>query len=214
MDDAQERHLRIVKASGSGNYEEGFVVQVILDGESVRGPLRLLDPFSQAEHADLRWYLEQYAAQEPFESNKAQAVAASIQRYTKELHRQLDLGSLFQKRDPLVDEDHSLVIEVCEGYTDDERSSVSLQALNWELLEQLDLWSGFFKQVTVRRFSSHAPRNDGDVLASSTQISESVNVLVVVARSTQIQPHCIPGRPSVHIARPSPRHAKGPPAGS
>ncbi|POR32667.1 Uncharacterized protein TPAR_07089 [Tolypocladium paradoxum] len=188
MDDAQDRHLTIAQASGHGNNEEGFMVQVALDGESVRGPLKLLDPFSQADHAHLRWYLEQYAAQEPFESDKAHAVAASIDGYAKELHHQLDLGGLFQKRDPLVDEDYSLVIDVCEGYVDGERSSVSLQALNWELLEQLDLWSGYFKRVTVRRVSSQAPANDGRVLASSTQISESVNVLVVVARSTLINP--------------------------
>ncbi|PNY25096.1 Uncharacterized protein TCAP_04952 [Tolypocladium capitatum] len=189
MDDAQERHLTIVQASsGSGNDEEGFTVQVALDGESVRGPLKLRDPFSQDEHAHLRWYLEQYAAQEPFESDKAHAVAASIDGYARELHRQLDLGGLFQKRDPLVDEGHSLVIDVCEGAVDGERSSASLQALNWELLEQLDLWSGVFKQVTVRRFSSQAPESHGHVLASSTQVSQSVNVLVVVARNTQINP--------------------------
>ena len=188
MEDAQERHFKILKAPGSGNHEDGFVVQVVLDGGSVRGPLRLLDPFSQAEHADLRWYLEQYAAQEPFESDKARAVAASIDRYAKELHRQLDLGDLFQKRDPLVDEGHSLVIDVCESYTGGESSPISLQALNWELLEQLDLWSGFFKQVTVRRSSSPEPEAEDDALASSNETSESVNILVVVARSTQINP--------------------------
>ena len=188
MDDAQQRHLKIIRVPGNDDNEPGFMVRIALDGEFVAGPLRLLDPFSPSDHANLRWYLEQYAPQEPFESDKAHRVAASIQKYANELYSRLRLDGLFQKRDALVDENHSLIIDVCESYLDGQGPCGSLHILSWELLEQVDVWSGFFKDVTVRRFSSQVPQDERTSFSPLIQTADSVNILVVIARSTEVNP--------------------------
>lgn len=188
MDPARQRHLEIYRVQ-SDEHERGLLAQVSVDGELLDGPLTLLEPFSLSEQADLRWYLEQYASQEPFDSDKAHKAAASIVTYGKELHRQLRLHRIFQKQDPLVDEDHSLTIDVCESYTENHGPSVSLQSLHWELLEQLELWSGYFNKVIVRRISPEPIKGgNGTALTPSTPTAGTLNVLVVIARNTEINP--------------------------
>lgn len=164
------------------------MIQVSLDGEILHKSLPLLEPFSSAEQADLRWYLEQYASQEPFNSDKARQVASSINTYAKSLHDQLKLGGTFRKHDPLVDEDHMLTIDVCERYAEDHDASLSLQSLHWELLEQLDLWSGFFSKVTVRRISPPRLHTGDPARTSSIQNAGTLNALIVIARNTEINP--------------------------
>jgi hypothetical protein len=130
--------------------------------------------------------LEQYASQEPFESDKARKAAASINAYAKELHRQLKVDRVFQKHDPLVDEDHSLIVDIFESFGKDHGASDSLQSLSWELLEQLELWFGFFSKITVRRSSPQQLDNNHPVLTAPTTITRTLNVLAVIARNTEI----------------------------
>ncbi len=189
MDPAHQRHLKISRVPERDGHERGFVVQVSVDGEVLDGPLTLLEPLSLSERTDLRWYLERYASQEPFDSDKAHKVAASIITYGRELHRQLRLQRTFQIQDPLVDQNYSLTIDVCENYTEDHAFSGSLQSLHWELLEQLELWSGCFNKVIVRRISSEPTKDDiRPALTPSVSIAGTLNVLVVIARNTETDP--------------------------
>ncbi len=187
MGPAQQRHLEISRIPDRNGHDRGFLVQVFVDGERLDGPLTILEPLSLSEQADLRWYLERYASQEPFDSDKAHKVAASIIVYGKELHRQLRLHRIFQIQDPLVDQNQSLTIDVCETYTEDHSVFGSLHSLHWELLELLGLWSGCFNQVIVRRVSPGPTTDDtGTALTPSIPITGSFNVLVVIARNTEI----------------------------
>ncbi len=188
MDPAQQRHLKVSRVPEADGHEGGLLVQISVDGEVLDGPLTLLEPLSLSEQTDLRWYLERYASQEPFDSDKAHKVAASIITYGRELHRQLQLHRIFQIQDPLIDQNHSLTIDVCENYTEDHAFSGSLQSLHWELLEQLELWSGCFNKVIVRRISSEPINEDIRTLTPSVTIAGTLNVLVVIARNTEINP--------------------------
>ncbi len=191
MDAPQQRHLKIARVQASDEPQQGFFIQVSLDGKLLHERLTLREPFSPSERAELRWYLEQYASQEPFAPDRARSVAGSITFYSKELYRQLKLDRIFQKDDPLVDENHSLIIDVCEGDIQDhgEGPLLSLQSLHWELLEQLDLWSGFFGKVRVHRLSPERPIDSTPApTAAPTQTLGTLNVLVVIARNTEINP--------------------------
>ncbi len=189
MDASQQRHLKISRAPGSSQ-EEGhsLLVQVSLDGDLIHKSSTLVEPLSSAERADLRWYLEQYASQEPFDSARAHKAATSISTYAKELQGQLKVDRIFQKSDPLVDEDYSLTIDVEEGPAEGHTSSSSLQSLHWELLEQLEVWSGFFSNVTVRRLSPQQFDSNNLAPMIPTPINGTLNVLVVIARNTEVNP--------------------------
>lgn len=194
MTAGQQRNLKISRAAGNSEDERELLVQVTLDGELLHESLRLVEPFppSSSERANLRWYLEQYASQEPFDSDRAREVAASINTYAKVLHSQLQVYRIFQKNDPLVDENHALTIDVCGSYTEELSPTVSLHSFHWELLEQLDLWSGFFSKVTVSRISPQPIMHSSTIAPSTPCIqahaTETVNVLVVIARKTEINP--------------------------
>ena len=88
--------------------------------------------FSTGEESDLKWYLEDYAANEPFEVSRATSAAKSIQLYGRKL-------STVLARTGLVARGSNLTIEV-ELKNSSARSSPFLQRVHWEILTNTLSW--------------------------------------------------------------------------
>jgi hypothetical protein len=118
-------------------------------------PFTLVDPLSEDEYEDLRWYIEDYALQDPFAKGRAnraiqnldrcaQAMVSSLQPYVNELVTEGDKDAEVQLRNTL----HFVVVG--DGTRD------SLHSLPWELLERDTCLIGIskrFAQIPVSRLS-------------------------------------------------------------
>jgi hypothetical protein len=180
------RITRVQDAQPADQNDTSWTVNVILNGEGVAQPMRISDPLTLEEHADCRWYLEQFASQEPFNSEKATKVAGCIDQYAKVLLSQLNLDAVFQHSEPT---NRSLLIDICDSPNNNAIDELSIHNLYWELLEQPQLWKGRFAKVTVRRC---IPTYDKDSSALKVQPDADgqfvLNVLLVIARNAKINP--------------------------
>jgi hypothetical protein len=189
------QHLQIIHVDPENRIAEGgkfWLVNISHNGQNVRELVKVFDPFNSSEKADCRWYLERYATQEPFEAEKAAVVAGSIQRYASQLYSQLFLEGLFHEGRDATGAERTLVVDICDSERNSCVDSNSLHGLHWELLEQSSLWSEYFDNISVRRrISAGLDIKSGfKTIELRTQDgrTSSVNVLLVIARKTELKP--------------------------
>lgn len=67
------------------------MVDVVKDGEMVEQNIEITDPLTREQNATCRWYLQQYIQQSPFSVDRAAEAEALLEKYPKQLLRQLPL---------------------------------------------------------------------------------------------------------------------------
>lgn len=179
-----------IRAFGSSDEATGdekcWPADVALEYDLVREAVRVFDPFTTSQAAECRWYLEKYASQDPFESERASKVAESIRMYASQLHGQLLLDGVFEAQELGPEDTQTLKIDIVDS-ADAKFVGKSMHVLHWELLEQTLLWPENFDRITVRRIvpktAGLVPDNGGsraEIKSSTSQL----NILLVVARDT------------------------------
>ena len=162
MGETQLARQFIVRATGPS--EDGVSWPVSVEYENQTRYTTLRNPFSPAQEASLRWYLEDYALHDPFQTDRAVAVAKSVDDYARSLSTQLGLIESVAAEAYLTD----LLIF---GHNDD----FSIHVLHWETLRV----SSSPLPISVRRMFKPE-------LAAHEEIRNSLGpkleVLVVTAR--------------------------------
>ncbi|KAN0095965.1 hypothetical protein V8E51_014770 [Hyaloscypha variabilis] len=124
---------------------DGWVVEVVKDGTTVRHGVPVRDPLSPDQRSTCRWYLEQYVEYLPFSS------------YSEDLLRQLSLREVLAadfNDAPSNLNSVLLSIEVCHGSNEGGCSVDTIHGLFWELLEDPELWCHPRLAVVVERSTS------------------------------------------------------------
>ena len=174
--------------------DDGWVVDVLQDGELALSESRVKDPLTPSQMATCRWYLEQYAQNAPFSSDRAAEAENLLGDYPDELLKQLPLRRvLLPHLEAGAYTLHSVLLSIDICNDDDACSGESIHRLFWETLEAPQLWSHNSWQVEVRR--SVWPH--GIDLVSSPQpglspphraATSALNVLLVIARDLSNDP--------------------------
>jgi hypothetical protein len=138
--------------------------------------VHLAHPFTPEQDCQLKWYLQDYPVKAPFEVTKAEGVAASLATYGRGLARQIWNAGIVPGR-------CKLSIHVLMSPDAHSPPSDALQALHWEVIEDIVLWpaNSCLKQVVVKRV---LPPSNGTATRESfpNNTSTVLNVLMVVAR--------------------------------
>ncbi len=120
------------------------------------------------DHRLLRWYFEDYAEDDPFQTSKAQEARELVLTYGRKLSRSLALPHLNTEHQPVL-------VKIIHGQGED---------IFWESLEDPTLWSssGQPSTVTVTRCVISEPSGiDGVGGMNHTEV-KTTNILVVIAR--------------------------------
>jgi hypothetical protein len=114
------------------------------------------DPFCDSSKFGLqpentiKWYLEKYATEEPFEKTKAEVARASIIAYGRDLAEQIANHGLIPKTGDL---EIKINFTLSRAEATAENRNRGLRQLLWEVLENVKLWpSGYhFSSVDIVR---------------------------------------------------------------
>ena len=178
MSEAHEIHISLCSSRHDDCPVAGFTGQLslLLSCTGKQRTITVSNPFSKHGERDYRWYLEDYAAKQPFAASRAAKVEKSLEKYGKALSDSL-LGSgilplhgrikLWIDCSPIGGEDEA-----------SSRASSPLQNLHWELLEDISRWSNAnYNAINVcRTLSISLPK------VSSGTASTRVNILLVTCR--------------------------------
>jgi hypothetical protein len=169
---------------------DGWVVEVVKDGTTVRHGVPVRDPLSPDQRSTCRWYLEQYVEYLPFSVDRAKEAELLLESYSEDLLRQLSLREVLAadfNDAPSNLNSVLLSIEVCHGSNEGGCSVDTIHGLFWELLEDPELWCHPRLAVVVER-SVSSPHSDRPSQTSRLDCWKqadgtlTLNVLVVVAR--------------------------------
>jgi hypothetical protein len=163
-------------------------VQVTTDATESR--IKLVDPFADSSRFGLepesavKWYLEKYATEEPFETTKAEFAAEAIFTYGRELAAQVARNCSLPKTGDLEIE------IICHPGTAKATAVIgnhALRQLLWEVLEDATLWppSYSFNSVSVVRSihgNSHAGTPESNPVLRDPPSRNRFNILLVVSR--------------------------------
>ena len=144
----------------------GGRVRIDLGGSSTEVDLPSL--CTNDDYRLLRWYFEDYAEDDPFQTSKAQEARELVSTYGRRLARSVAL--------PHLDTEHQPVhVKIIHGQGED---------IFWESLEDPTLWpsSGQPSTVTVTRCVSSEPSGIDDVNRTDHAEVKTTNILVVIAR--------------------------------
>jgi hypothetical protein len=159
--------------------------------------IQLNPPASAEEEELLRWYLEEYAINDPFNSLQARAARHLIRSYSQSLVQNLDLGSIL----PADGDNDHIVLEVFESA----QSSPSVHSIHWEFLERVELWPDLApKSVCVTRVVLKDAQDTARFANSEVRIQEQpVTILVVSSRpqSDDDIPHRIVSQKILDVKR-------------
>ncbi|KAF2272880.1 uncharacterized protein EI97DRAFT_469988 [Westerdykella ornata] len=161
-----------------------------------------IHPVNEDEHALITWFIESFAAQEPFNSLRAADSRRALLRYGADLAKCLRLAQLC--------EETALAHIILEIHGSDGSNS-KLSSLHWELLENVELWpSPRPKSVCVVRVP-FKEQEDGSVAEAAKifpQPDKVLNIIVVSARpgGTGDIPHRVVSRKIADIIRRLPQH--------
>ncbi|TAQ86721.1 hypothetical protein B7494_g4952 [Chlorociboria aeruginascens] len=153
--------------------------KILVSCEGKEVEISLSDPFSVTEEAHLRWYLEKYAHDEPFEISKAEEASRALLKYGHSLSDQLISSGLVPRKGDLHLE---IGIRKSKKETDDPEIGWGVHRLHWEILADTSKWSAKVKldSVTITRTISTASLAG---LSGSKINSKAVfNILLVVSR--------------------------------
>lgn len=133
-------------------------------------------PFSAAEEADLTWYVEKHALNDPFARKRAKEVSQNLHRYRTSLAGPVE--SLITRAVTELDVDVPFrAIRLC---IEDTAFATSMQSLHWELLEDETAWQTLKTPVLISRLVGARQSSKKQEVAS-----KMYNVLFVSARPTQ-----------------------------
>lgn len=202
MPDSNLQRVDISEVEVDGS---GWLIEVYNDGVLLHEKVKLCDPFSPSQNADLQWYLEEYATKSPFEFQRASTVAAALNDYAKQLQSELCLDTLWESADQ-SGSSNLINLQICIRSASNNAQCAndelglprrSIQELKWELLETPSIWPPFVGSVMVIRRSDITTKEIEDdkhpiavskgkeAYARGTAI---INVLLVIARNTKADP--------------------------
>ena len=128
------------------------------------------NPLSSEEEENLRWYLEDYALNDPLLSGKAEAASSGLTQYGQRLLAQLKLNQQIMKQALPI----RLDIEECG-------QSAGFHGIHWEVLENPEVCRGengsYGPNVFVRRIVDGALPQ-----CSPNAASDCMRILLVVSR--------------------------------
>jgi hypothetical protein len=175
-------------------------IDILVRETTVVQSCKLKDPLTNAEKEECRWYLENFVAEEPYSTTRAQKAANALKSYAEALKQDLNLLGLTPDTDCSLSNKRTLVIEIKEDPLDEKNSQDSIHQLHWELLEQPNLWTQNIIKVQVRRGITKPHREASTNITSTLSPREQdkcFNVLLVIARDTsrglkrlEIDPNC------------------------
>jgi hypothetical protein len=181
------------------NERLAWPIDILIGETTVVQSCKLKDPLTSAEKEECRWYLENFVAEAPYSTTRAQKAAKVLKSYAEVLQQDLNLLGLTPDTDcSLSNERRRLVIEVKEDPLDEKNSQNSIHQLHWELLEQPNLWTQSIVKVQVRRGIAEPPPDAAaNIITTLSPREQSFNVLLVIARDTsrglkrlEIDPNC------------------------
>jgi hypothetical protein len=115
-------------------------------------PFTLVDPLSEDGYEDLRWYIEDYALQDPFAKGRANRAIQNLDRFAQAM-----IFSLQPYVNELVtEEDKDAEVQLLHFVVVGDGTRGSLHSLPWELLERDTCLIGIskcFAQIAVSRLS-------------------------------------------------------------
>jgi hypothetical protein len=133
---------------------------------------------------DCRWYVEDFAAKEPYATTRARITSNRLKTYASCLQQDLKLERIFVTLPRGSTKRRAIVIDVYDA-----RKVNNIHQLHWELLENPDLWER--KNVTVHIRRSVQPIEhhmegpmDIKLWQPTPEAPRSFNILLVVARDT------------------------------
>ncbi|KAF2490676.1 hypothetical protein BU16DRAFT_621394 [Lophium mytilinum] len=150
---------------------------LIVDHELSRRIEREIPILSTSSLEEFRWYLEDYAELDPFNSERASKAFSALVAYGKALVSSLNFAEFL----PPSELNKPLVINVEEP---DQQGSTAV--IFWEVLERLELWRPSHRPISVniirviRREQGHAEPNPSTARAKFTN---ALRILIVTARS-------------------------------
>jgi hypothetical protein len=133
---------------------------------------------------DCRWYVEDFAAKEPYATTRARITSNRLKTYASCLQQDLKLERIIVTLPRGIATRRAIVIEVYDA-----RKVNNIHQLHWELLENPDLWERKNVTVHIRRsvqpIEHHREGPMGIKLWQPTpEAPPSFNILLVVARDT------------------------------
>jgi hypothetical protein len=163
------------KAAGPHEVES---VRALVGVEGSRTTLDLEVPIlSEAQSEDIRWYLEDYAELDAFNTERARHASTVLTASGKDLAWSIGHWSWMHPSEL----QEPLIVRVLETQTD------ALPHIFWELLEHLDLWRPSQRPQSVVVFRTAATSNplNSAALTQSTQAhsERKFRILIVTARS-------------------------------
>jgi hypothetical protein len=133
-------------------------IKIIIGGITVVQSCKLKAPLTNAEKEECRWYLENFVAEAPYSTTRAQKAVKVLKSYAEALQQDLNLLRLTPNTAcSLSNKRRTLVIEIKEDPLVEKNSQNSIHQLHWELLEQPNLWTQNIIKVQVRRGIADPP---------------------------------------------------------
>ena len=160
---------------------------VQLKTDDTSSTIRLRDPFCDSSKFGLqpentiKWYLEKYATEEPFERTKADVARASIIAYGRDLAGQMAKHALIPKTGDL---EIKINFTLSRAEATAEDGNRGLRQLLWEVLEDVKLWpSGYhFNSVGIVRSINQATALKSLSAPPVQPDGKRFNILLVVSR--------------------------------
>lgn len=148
-------------------------VNVTLAHGNICRLIEIENPFTELEEQNLRWYLEDYPALEPFEIGRAKRTAKSLAVYGQHLSKALVSSGLIPHKGRI-----SLDIELDSS---DHSSNSLLHRLHWEILADTSKWPVDYQleSVAVNRVMKGPRILDLDGAGGRPT---KLNILLVVCR--------------------------------
>ncbi|KAH0564776.1 hypothetical protein GP486_001833 [Trichoglossum hirsutum] len=142
----------------------------------------LIDPFSEVDYEELRWYMEDYALQDPFAHDRATRVTQNLDRYATllitALRPSIEEVTLLEDANTAGHQWESLHFLIFGDGT-----LKSLHSLRWELLEREQCWADILHPAlfaTVSRISGEP--SDVRTQQSGTCSTRPFRILYVSSR--------------------------------
>ena len=186
------------QSSGPGDELDGWhvAIQGHRHGDELAGTqISIIYPFDISIEENIRWYLESFPTQTPWELRKASKVQKQISDYAVGIFRQLQILHRIGNT-PGID---TIIIDVCER--DSEETPSNIFRLHWEVLESPKVWDELWAiafppkllrkrkpvpKVTVRRMipQQEYVGNDNGVDWSDDDLSDESRQIVTSSFTT------------------------------
>ena len=161
-----------------------------------------------AQLEEIRWFVEDHARLDPFALRRAEAARLSLKSYGSTLANAICSPGCISE---IIADTNVMIL-----LTDDEKCSLEISRIHWEILENLDYWTTFRPcTVSVVRAADQL----GPAMKISTAPTSIQNpmrqqhILAISARSNQKDdiPHRLITRPILEVVQEEQRRTEEPP---